>query len=65
MELIDKKGKTFTINDIKGSIAMVQEFLHYKPSGQTGSLQRLDEERQLYWEDFLKKLEQLQNDQNK
>lgn len=60
MEITDIMGKTFTINDIKGTVALVEAFLDYRPTDMLSSLQRLDEHRLKYWNDFHAKLLRLQ-----
>jgi hypothetical protein len=65
MELTDLEGRIFTINDIDGTIALVAEFLNYGTSGIFPSLQRLDEQRLRYWNDFYAKLLTLQSAMDK
>lgn len=56
MFIVDLAGIKFEILDLEGTIKMIEVFMTYEIDLDSSSLQRLEINRRVYWQDMLDKL---------
>ncbi len=56
MHIIDREGTWIPIEDLEGTIKLVKAFIESYSPVDDASLQRLEENRLAYWQDFYEKL---------